>query len=539
YVVLAPWVVHSIYSYAVKEETERDLTNLLAFPLMLWRILHNQIWITLSRYRTSKGNNLIVDKSIDFDQVDRESNWDDQIILQTLLFYIISMSMAGARGLPFWRTDGVVKTILLHMGPVEFLYYWFHRALHHHYLYSRYHSHHHSSIVTQPISASIAVVFGYLTYIDFMNNMGHCNFEFIPNCLFSIFPPLKYLMYTPSFHSLHHTQFRTNYSLFMPFYDYIYDTMDKSTDRVYETSLKRGEDSPNVVHLTHLTTFESIYHLRLGFSSLASNPDDDHQNFRWYMWVMRPFTICSAVFTWIYGRTFVSDRHTFDEKLRMQTWVVPRYNIQGEEVNRNGEMFIKRNPKLKVKVVDGSSLAVAIVLNSIPPGTKQVVLRAKLSKVAHAIAFALCQIGIQVAVLHEEEHMKLQLSSKCGTNLVLKKTYHHSRIWVVGDGLTEEEQNKTSKGTTFIPFSQFPLKKIRQDCFYHTTPAMIAPPSLNNLHSCENWLPRRVMSAWRVAGIVHAMEEWNVNECGDTIFNIDNVWQAALRHGFRPLPISY
>ncbi|KAK3195278.1 hypothetical protein Dsin_026588 [Dipteronia sinensis] len=594
YVVLAPWVVHSIYSYTMKEETERDLTNFLIFPFMLWRILHNQIWITLSRYRTSKGNNLIVDKSIDFDQVDRESNWDDQIILHTLLSYIISMSMAEARGLPFWRTDGVVKTILLHMGPVEFLYYWFHRALHHHYLYSRYHSHHHSSTVTQPISAvihpfaemvvyfmlfgiplittlltgtaSMAVVFGYLTYIDFMNNMGHCNFELIPNCLFSVFPPLKYLMYTPSFHSLHHTQFRTNYSLFMPFYDYIYDTMDKSTDRVYETSLKRAEDLPDVVHLTHLTKFESIYHLRLGFSSLASNPDDDHQNFRWYMWVMRPFTICSAAFTWIYGRTFVSDRHTFDEKLRMQTWMVPRYNIQyflkwqrdsinrlieeailkadkkgvkGEEVNRNGEMYIKRNPKLKVKVVDGSSLAVAIVLNSIPPGTKQVVLRAKLSKVVHAIAFALCQTGIQVAVLHEEEHMKLQLSSKCGTNLVLTKSYHHSRIWVVGDGLTEEEQNKASKGTIFIPFSQFPLKKIRQDCFYHTTPAMIAPPSLNNLHSCENWLPRRVMSAWRVAGIVHAMEEWNVNECGDTIFNIDTVWQAALRHGFRPLPISY
>ncbi|KAI9184977.1 hypothetical protein LWI28_003076 [Acer negundo] len=151
YVVLAPWVVHSIYSYAVKEETERDLTNLLFFPFMLWRILHNQIWITLSRYRTAKGNNLIVDKSIDFDQVDRESNWDEQIILHTQLSYIISMSMAGARGLPFWRTDGVVKTILLHMGPVEFLYYWFHRALHHYYLYSRYHSHHHSSIVTQPI----------------------------------------------------------------------------------------------------------------------------------------------------------------------------------------------------------------------------------------------------------------------------------------------------------------------------------------------------------------------------------------------------
>jgi hypothetical protein len=44
---------------------------------------------------------------------------------------------------------------------VEFLYYWLHRALHHHYLYSRYHSHHHSSIVTEPITGN--------TLYDFIN----------------------------------------------------------------------------------------------------------------------------------------------------------------------------------------------------------------------------------------------------------------------------------------------------------------------------------------------------------------------------------
>ena len=46
--------------------------------------------------------------------------------------------------------------------------------------------------------SSIAALFGYISYIDFMNNMGHWNFELIPKMLFSIFPPLKYLMYTPS-----------------------------------------------------------------------------------------------------------------------------------------------------------------------------------------------------------------------------------------------------------------------------------------------------------------------------------------------------
>lgn len=82
---------------------------------------------------------------------------DDQILFNALIFYIGQMLVPESRKLPIWRTDGVVMTILLHTGPVEFLYYWLHRALHHHYLYSRYHSHHHSSIVTEPITCEFFV----------------------------------------------------------------------------------------------------------------------------------------------------------------------------------------------------------------------------------------------------------------------------------------------------------------------------------------------------------------------------------------------
>lgn len=69
---------------------------------------------------------------------------------------------------------------------------------------------------------------------------------------------------------------------------------------------------------------------------------------------------------------------------------------QGEELNIYGGLYVNRHPKLKVKVVDGTSLAVAVVLNSIPKETTQVLLRGKITKVAYAIAFALCQKGIQV-----------------------------------------------------------------------------------------------------------------------------------------------
>ncbi|XP_039049299.1 very-long-chain aldehyde decarbonylase CER1-like [Hibiscus syriacus] len=71
YKVLCPWIAGSMYSIMVKEW---DVVNMI-LPLMLGRALQNQLWITLSRYRTAIGTNRILDKSIEFDQVDRESNW--------------------------------------------------------------------------------------------------------------------------------------------------------------------------------------------------------------------------------------------------------------------------------------------------------------------------------------------------------------------------------------------------------------------------------------------------------------------------------
>ncbi|XP_057458476.1 very-long-chain aldehyde decarbonylase CER1-like isoform X1 [Lotus japonicus] len=599
WVIVTPWVAHSIYSFIVKDSSEKDLGYFLIFPYMMVRMLHDQIWITLSRYRTAKGNNRIVDKGIEFEQVDRESNWDDQILFNAIIFYMGIMYVPEASQLPLWKTDGVVMTVLLHAGPVEFLYYWLHRALHHHFLYSRYHSHHHSSIVTEPITsvihpfaehiayfllfaiplyttvitktASIASFAGYVAYIDFMNNLGHCNFEFIPKAVFSIFPFLKYIMYTPTFHSLHHTQFRTNYSLFMPIYDYIYGTVDKTTDTLYETSLKRDEASPDVVHLTHLTTPESIYHLRLGFSSLASKP----QTSTWYFYLMWPITFWSVLVTWFYGRTFVLERNAF-KMLNLQSWVIPRFHVQylfewqreklnkfvqeaileaelrkvkvlslglsnqGDLLNKYGELYMKSYPQLKIKIVDGSSLAVAIVLNNIPKDASQVLFCGKLNKVSYAIANALCERGTKITTLYKDDYdnLQLRLPTEFRESLVFPES-STTKIWLVGDQLNEAEQQKAPKGSLFIPFSQFPPKKLRKDCFYLSTPAMVTPPSLVNVHSCENWLPRRVMSAWRIAGILHALEDWNINECGDVMFSIEKVWQASLYHGFRPLKTNF
>lgn len=109
----------------------------------------------------------------------------------------------------------------------------------------------------------------------------------------------------------------------MPIYDYIYGTIDKSSNVLYEYSLKKKEDLPDVVHLTHMTTPKSIYHMQIGFAAMASRPYSS----KWYLWLMWPVTAWSMILAMLYGRTFVVERHTFD-KLIIQTWAIPKYKKQ-------------------------------------------------------------------------------------------------------------------------------------------------------------------------------------------------------------------
>ncbi|KAG5042950.1 hypothetical protein JHK87_006865 [Glycine soja] len=132
----------------------------------------------------------------------------------------------------------------------------------------------------------------------------------------------------------------------------------------------------------------------------------------------------SMILTWVYGRTFILEGNRFD-KLKLQTWAIPKYipqyfmqsqkvaintmieeaildadrkgikvlslglRNQGEDLNINGGLYVSRHPKLKVRVVDGSSLVVAVVLNSFPKGTTQLLLRGKLPKIAYGLAYTL------------------------------------------------------------------------------------------------------------------------------------------------------
>jgi aldehyde decarbonylase len=75
YALLAPWAARSTLRFFLASEEERDLLRLCVLPVLLLRLLHSQVWISVSRHQTARSKHRIVDKSLDFEQVDRERNW--------------------------------------------------------------------------------------------------------------------------------------------------------------------------------------------------------------------------------------------------------------------------------------------------------------------------------------------------------------------------------------------------------------------------------------------------------------------------------
>jgi len=173
--------------------------------------------------------------------------------------------------------------------------------------------------------ASVAMFYAYLIGFDFLNCVGHCNFEFFPRWFMSI-PGIKYLIYTPTYHSLHHSRVHTNFCLFMPIYDHLFGTVDKSTDSLYEKSITGRAVpivAPDVVFMGHGTTLLSAFHAPFALRSFSSRPFEEK-------WWMRPFwPVCAvvALALRLFGRSYTHDKHRL-RNLKLETWVTPAFAIQ-------------------------------------------------------------------------------------------------------------------------------------------------------------------------------------------------------------------
>lgn len=169
-----------------------------------------------------------------------ESVWPLGILidmcLSVVLYYI-----GNFNDMPYFNFEGLLWNFLIHVTLIEFVYYWWHVALHWKFLYKNWHQYHHASINTEPTTGysfeigerlSYTTLFAvtpllleyygmqsYFTFafnmiwFDIMNGGGHINFELFPRWYMDSI--LCTVWYTPSYHSIHHTRFKYNYSLFM------------------------------------------------------------------------------------------------------------------------------------------------------------------------------------------------------------------------------------------------------------------------------------------------------------------------------------
>ncbi|KAL3694776.1 hypothetical protein R1sor_008427 [Riccia sorocarpa] len=600
YLLFLPIVAKSAYQNLTGNPGDNICLHVLLGTAL--RYLHGQAWMTVSRFYAVTEKHQIQRKGTSFKQVDREGHWDDYLILQAWLIVLVHGFIPAFQNMPMWDTNGILTLLLLHAGPTEFIYYWAHRALHHHSLFSRYHSHHHSSFVTEPITgvvhpfaehilyalnfaipligtrilggASIGMLYFYWLWFDFMNAIGHCNFEFIPTWVFKAFPPLKYLVYTPSFHSLHHTQVHTNFSLFMPIYDYLGGTVDKNTDLLYENSRKGRKDQVDSVFLAHGTELLSLFHLSFGIPSFAAQP----YKAKWYLLPLWPLTVPIMLALWAFGHPFVADTYSLEDK-NSQTWIIPRYSFQysmkserkrinrlieeailsaeangvkvislgalnkSEQLNGGGKIFVQKHQNLNIRVVHGDTLTAAAVVHKIPKDVTEVFLTGATSIVGRAVALYLCRRDVRVLMLTSSqerfESIFKEAPVDCRKYLVHVTKYQdgaNCKTWIIGKTATVKEQQSAPSGTHFNQFAIPALEPARKDCTYGTLAAMHLPKTMKGVRACEMTLPRGVVHASHAGGLVHALEGWPHHEVGQIDVNrMDVIWNAALRHGFLPV----
>jgi len=566
------------------------------------RYVHSQFWISLSRVHYVTQNTKIQAKGIDFKQVDREDHWDDFIILQAIVMTLVhKMPMLGYSGFPQWNGAGMWQLLLLHVGPTEFVYYWLHRLLHHHTLYSAYHSHHHASFVTEPITgsvhpfmehlmytanfaipllgtwafggASIAMFYAYLLGFDLLNNVGHCNFEFIPRWFMNL-PLMKYLIYTPSYHSLHHSKVHTNFCLFMPLYDYAYGTADPISHDLYERASK-GEAAPNaaadVVFVAHGTELLSLFHLPFALRSFSSRPFKSE----WWLQPFLPLCLPIVALLRLVGAPFVADKHRLLH-LNCATWVTPAWGFQffiksefghinrkiaqailaadkagtkviglgalnkNEALNGGGQKFVDEHPDLNVRVVHGNTLTAAAILKKMPAGAKEIFLTGSTSKLGRAIALYMSARGVKVVMYTTSQERFEKIRNEAApehrrllTQATTLAEGANIKDWVVGKHCSASDQAVAPRAATFHQFVVPPIPETRKDCVYTDLPAFALPAAAKDFRSCEMTMERGHVHACHAGALVHALEGWKHNEVGAIDHTrIDATWDAAMKHGF-------
>ncbi|KAJ0603590.1 putative fatty acid hydroxylase, NAD(P)-binding domain superfamily [Helianthus annuus] len=606
YLFFGPLLVDFMYSNVYKKRQSEYAWCMHVIILSSLRGLVHQLWNTFDNMLFINRNRRLSQEGIDFHQIDKEWHWDNFIILQafvaSMIFLWINPSMTNY---PIWNISGIISCILFHIGLSEPLYYCLHRLLHSSYFFQQYHWLHHSSKVNHPYTAghatflehlllcvivgvpviattlighgSMIMFYGYFLVFDFLRCMGHSNVEVVPCRIFDTLPILKYVIYTPTYHFIHHKDMKTNFCLFMPLFDVLGKTLNKiSWDLHREMHSNEGKKAkaPEFVFLAHGVDIMSSMHVPFVFRSLSSLPFST----KLILFPMWPFAFLVVLVMWAKSKPFLLTFCHLRGKL-LQSWIVPRFGFmyflpfakdginnqieeailmadrigvkvlslaalnKNEALNGGGKLFVTKHPDLKVRVVHGNTLTAAVILNEISQDVKEVFLTGATSKLGRAIALYLARRQVRVLMLTQstERFKSIQKeASPENQNLLVQVTKlqaaKHCKTWIIGKWTTPREQRWAPAGTHFHQFVVPPVFEFRTDCTYSKLAAMKLPDDVQGLGTCEYTMERGVVHACHAGGLVHLLEGWTHHEVGSIdVDQIDLVWEAARRHGFKPV----
>ncbi|GMI94705.1 FACELESS POLLEN 1, ECERIFERUM 3 [Hibiscus trionum] len=604
YLLCGPLAAKVLHSW-IYEGTIKDLWCLHILLICVLRGFIHQLWNCYNNMLFLTRNRRIIPQGVDFKQIDREWDWDNFILLQALLASMACLIFPSLDCLPLWNPKGFVTLLLLHVAVSEPLYYWAHRFLHGSYLFTHYHFLHHSSPVPHPFTAghatflehlvlcivigipmagsilmgygSTSMIYGYVGMFDFLRCLGHSNVEVVPYEMFNKLPFLRYVLYTPTYHSLHHTQMGTNFCLFMPMFDALGNTLNPNSwqlHRKISSDSAKNERVPDFVFLAHVVDITSALHAPFVFRSFSSVPFST----RIFLLPFWPIAFLVMLVMWGWSKVFLCTFYNLRGCLH-QTWVVPRFGFQyflpfameginkrieeailradrigvkvislaalnkNEALNGGGTLFVEKHPELKVRVVHGNTLTAAVILNEIPKDVEEVFLTGATSKLGRAIALYLCRRRVRLLMLtmSTERFQKIQREAPedCQNYLVQVTKYQaaqNCKTWIVGKWITPREQSWAPSGTHFHQFVVPPILAFRRDCTYGDLAAMRLPDDVQGLGSCEYTMERGVVHACHAGGVVHQLQGWTHHEVGAIdVDRIDIVWEAAMKLGLRPV----
>ncbi|KAI5072761.1 hypothetical protein GOP47_0013122 [Adiantum capillus-veneris] len=604
YLLYFPLGVQVINKYYHGESILND-TFFHILLLSLLRCGVYQMWHIVSRSHFFFRTRRIQREQVEFEQVDREFDWDNHVILQALIAAISAQVWAPGfvRGLPLFNLKGAPLLMLLHVGPAELLYYCFHRAFHSNkYLNREYHYLHHLSTRPEPSTAgtatflehllltvvmalplggaiasghaSVGLLYAYVLGFDFIRYMIHSNVEVMPLWPFEQLPLLRYLLITPSYHSLHHMQEYGNYCLYVPFYDYLGGTLNPSSFKLHEEMRRIGKEVlvPDSVFVPHGVDLVSALHIGLLGRTYASNPRD---GVRWDAQLWTPFVFIGLWISWFWGKAYTVAEYSLHGVIQ-QTWTVPFIGFQyflpnafvkinktleetileadrmgvkvitlgalnkNEAMNGGGLLFVKKLKNLKVRVCHGNTLTTAVILHELPENVSEVFLTGSTSKIGKAIALYLCRKHVRVLMLTASQErfdaVVNEAPKDCQQYLVRATKYQagqNCKTWIIGKWAGLAAQKLAPPGTRFHQFTLPPILHFRRDCFYNDSVGIRLPEKLvHGVNSCEHTMPRHVVYACHAGGLVHALEGWEHHEVGPVdVDRLDVVWEAAMRHG--------